>query len=91
MLTLLMSSDARSRIADEFSTNEPIYFAPKAELNQDAMVEYNLDTDRHEGGNSKSSKFEGDIEFLERFDGRGRKVRIKKGKIEYPFLKKIPC
>jgi len=35
MLTMLMSSDARSnKIADDFTQNEPVYFAPKTELNQ---------------------------------------------------------
>ena len=54
------------------------------------MNQYNLiDKDVSEEGNNKKSVYDGDVEFIERFDGRGRKVKIKRGKIECPPLYKI--
>jgi hypothetical protein len=31
-----------------------------------------------------------DEEFLERFDSRGKKMKLRRGKVLYPNLKRIP-
>ncbi len=72
---------------DETSVHlEPIYFDPKAKLNSDAMQEYNLENREAVIGKGLSTN---DVDFIERFDGRGRKVRIKMGKIQNPVMQKI--
>lgn len=68
---------------------QPIFFAQKAQLNPDAMREYNLEkTDSKSGGKQVTSGVD-NIDYIERFDARGRKVRYKMGKIENPHLMRL--
>ena len=92
MLSNLMLKEAGPKITDELGAQCGVFFVKtkKIELNPDAMAEYGL-VQKDQSGSENQNKFlvEGEVEFIERFDGRGRKVRIKKGKIENPQLYKI--
>lgn len=65
-----------------------MFFGPQAKLNDEAIAEYKLDArDGEEGSNLKSQQ--GDLDFAERFDGRGRKIRVKLAKYQNPALQRI--
>lgn len=83
MMLSIMINDNKTRLLDEIVP--PVFFAPKARLNQDAMGEYGLEKSQQEQGQKVSNNAD-DVDFIERFDGRGRKVKIKMGKIENPHL-----
>jgi hypothetical protein len=75
----VISTHTYQRVPEEPTISvEPVYFDPKAKLNSDAMLEYNLEKREAVTGKGLSTN---DVSFIERFDGRGRKVRIKMGKL----------
>ena len=65
------------------------FFAAKADLNKEGMEEYGLKSsnDRQFEKNKSSKNLE--VEYVEKFDSRGKKIRIKIGKIAHPPLQKL--
>ena len=74
------------------------YFAPAAKLNESAMVAYGLRKGERRGtvglggGNlsldhqDKTFLLDDDEEFLERFDSRGKKMKLRRGIAAHPPL-----
>lgn len=70
------------------------FFAPATKLNESAMVEYGLrkgvataerkhSTDRSQGDDDNLLMADLD-EFLERFDSRGEKMKLRRGQVSHP-------
>ena len=76
------------------------FFAQNAKLNDQAMVEYGLmkdnmsfsgrrNTEISEHLHNENFIFEQNQEYLERFDSRGKKMKIRRGQITQPGLERI--
>ena len=61
------------------------FFAQKASLNRSRMLEYGLNTEKKQDSEKKNSDGM-NVDFIERFDSRGKKIKIKVGKIAHPPL-----
>lgn len=61
------------------------FFAQKASLNRSGMLEYGLNTEKKQDSEKKNSDGM-NVDFIERFDSRGKKIKIKVGKIAHPPL-----
>lgn len=63
------------------------YFSSKTKLNHEAMLEYELETETNSGDDEQPTKFidqkklltADNKEFIDRFDSRGQKMRIRRG------------
>ena len=61
------------------------FFAQKANLNRSGMLEYGLNAEKKQDSEKKNSDGM-NVDFIERFDSRGKKIKIKVGKIAHPPL-----
>lgn len=65
------------------------FFAAKADLNRSGMVEYGLKDNEKHADKEKNTQSNLNVDFKEIFDSRGKKIRIKTGKIAHPPLSKL--
>lgn len=87
----LNESDLISAILREEESSKIVstFFAAKADLNKEGMLEYGL-KDNNEKRADKDSQFKNlNVDYIEKFDSRGKKIRIKMGKLAHPPLQKL--
>lgn len=78
----MLNEDEQTKVVSTF-------FAPKADLNKEGMLEYGL-KDNNDRQLDKDKQFKNlNVDYIEKFDSRGKKIRIKMGKLAHPPLQKL--
>jgi len=83
-------------MSDDEDKAKHTYFAQKTKLNKTAMIEYDLqrldindDNDKDEGQDDNRPLASDNSEWIDRFDSRGQKMRIRRGQIMQGQLMRI--
>ena len=92
---------SRSNLEGPDDTGKNTYFAATAKLNESAMFEYGLKKGERKQSSEKKNiggdqsidqdniLMNDDEQFLERFDSRGKKMKLRRGKVSHPHLRHI--
>jgi hypothetical protein len=82
LISAMLNEDEQMKVVSTF-------FAAKADLNKEGMLEYGL-KDNNDRQLDKEKQFRNlDVDYIEKFDSRGKKIRIKMGKLAHPPLQKL--
>lgn len=74
---------------DESNKVVSTFFASKANLNKEGMLEYGLKSNNDRQLDNDKSSRNLNADYTEKFDSRGKKIRIKMGKLAHPPLQKL--